>query len=276
MSRKRRTYFNHPLVGESLQFLPEAVDHTTTAGFSEHVAPLMPFNSVNTRRRNAQYIAHRYSAGGSMNLDLARALRRFGAGRVGHEILYFEMLCAEPVLLDTAAQWLAEVPPDGATREQLVRFLEPRLAGRSVETIAKRAVTAFRYCGKLSSPRLAVYVPVWTDPPLETFLYALARLFPEETVVPVETLVASPVVRSMLWRRPALDELLQAAWRQGHLSKVSRLDQLYQFSLEGSGAQRLAKLVEGPAEGVREGDPDPPARAAGKRRRPASKPGDLL
>lgn len=275
-SMTRRTYFSHPLVEESLRFLPDAVDHPTSLGFRGHVTELLHYNSINARRRFAQYIAQRFSFNGAMNLDLARALQKYGASRTGREILYFEMLQASPVLLDIAALWLADASPEGAPREALLRFLEPRLGDRSAKKVAKEAVTAFRQCGKLNFAKVAVYVPFWTDPPLDAFLYMLVRLYPEATVVPVEALVGSPVFRGLLWRRSSVDGLLQAAWREGHLSKVSQLDQLYQFSLEGSGEERLHRLLNAPMpEGVREPEVEapPPTRTRGK---PKPKVGELL
>lgn len=277
-SRARRTYFSHPLVEESIRFLPDAVDHPTSVGFRDHIAERLHYNSANSRRRFAQYIAQRFSFDGVVNQDLARVLRKFGPSRTGREILFFEMLQSVPLLQEIAALWLADVAAEGAPRDDLLRFLEPRLGDRDTKKVAKEAVTAFRQCGKLEFARVAVYVPVWTDPPLPAFLYLLARLFPEATVVPVEAFIGSPVFRGLLWRRSAVDGLLQAAWRDGHVSMVSQLDQVYQFSLEGSGEERIGKLLDVPfAEGIGEKvwsvEPAMPCKG---RKPPKAKVGELL
>jgi hypothetical protein len=241
--RYRRTYFNNPLVEESLKYLPDALQHQTSVAFRAHLVEALPQSSISTRRRFAEYISQRFSHDGRMNLELAAALAKFGDSRAGREILYFEMLRAIPVLHEIASLWLAEQPPEGATRKGLLAFLERRLGGRSAKEVATAAITTFRRCRKISSPRQAVYVPVWAEPPLEAFLYVLARLYPERAMVRVDHLTAQPVLRALLWPRPALVPLLEEARRAGHVSKISRLDQYHQFTLAEPASERMSKLL---------------------------------
>src|SRR5438094_374421 len=111
--RFRRTYFNNPLVEESLRYLPDALQYPTSISFRAHLVRALPQSSVQTRQRFAQYISQRFSHDGEMNLELAAALAKFGDSRAGREILYFELLRAIPVLHDVASLWLAEQPPEG-------------------------------------------------------------------------------------------------------------------------------------------------------------------
>ncbi|MBI5489027.1 MAG: hypothetical protein HY905_16960 [Deltaproteobacteria bacterium] len=269
--RYRRTYFNNPLIEESLAFLPAAVQHPTTVDFRAYLAERLPQSSAATRRRCGEYIAHRFSQDGRMNLELARALGRFGDSRVGRDILFFELILAAPLLLEVASRWLAELGPEGGTRAGLLEFLVPRVGGRNTDQIATAAVVAFRRCRKLVSPRPAQYIPVRASPPLEVFLYVLARLFPERTMARVDVFAGMPEVRAMLWRRDALRGLLDQAWRAGHVSATSELDQYHQFTLAAAGPERMERLLEGPvvdATEARDGEPagyrrSVPARPAG-------------
>lgn len=240
--RSRRTYFNNPLVEESLRYLPDALRHPTSTAFRAHLIETLPQSSISTRRRFAEYISQRFSHNGRVNLELAAALAKFGDSRAGREILYFEMLRAIPVLHDIASRWLAEQPPEGATRKDLLGFLQRRLGGRSAERVATAAVTTFRRCRKITLPKPAVYVPVWAEPPLEAFLYVLARLYPERAMVRVDHLTAQPVLRALLWPRSAVAALLEEARRAGHISKISRLDQYHQFTLAEPASERMSKL----------------------------------
>lgn len=241
--RSRRTYFNNPLVEESLRYLPDALAHATSVAFRTHLVRVLPQSSVQTRQRLAEYISQRFSHDGRMNLELAAALGKFGESRAGREILYFELLRASPVLQEIASLWLAEQPAEGTTRKSLLAFLERRLGGRNADQVATAAIATFRRCRKISSPKPAVYVPVWAEPPLEAFLYVLARLYPERAMVRVDHLTAQPNVRALLWPRPSLAPLLEEARLAGHVSKISELDQYHQFTLAEPAAERMSRLV---------------------------------
>lgn len=239
----RRTYFSNPLIEESLRFLPAALTCPTTDAFRDYLAERLPQNSRKTRERFAEYIAHRFSTDGVMNRVLAAAIDTYGDSPTGREILYFELLQAVPLLQEVASVWLSELPPEGVPRAHLLGFLTARIAGRNADRIAKDVMTAFRRCGKAQSPRPGSYVPLWTEPPQASFLYVLARLYPQREMVRVDTFAGLPVVRGMLWSRTAIDTRLKAALSEGYVSRLSELDQYRQFTLEGDGEERLRRLL---------------------------------
>jgi hypothetical protein len=245
--RHRRTYFNKPLVEESLRYLPAAINHPTSVQFRAYLAENLHHSSRQTRERFAAYIAQRFSQDGKMNLALARALAKFSDSRTGREILYFELLRSAPVLHDIASLWLAEQPDTGAPRSSLLAFLEKRLGGKSADLVAGAAVEAFRRCRKLSSPKPAIYIPVWSEPSLEAFLYVLARLYPDRTMVRFDLFASQPVIRALLWPRPCLAPLLEKARLAGHISRISELDQYHQFTLVDAGDARMRRLVGDPS-----------------------------
>jgi hypothetical protein len=242
-ARNRRTYFNHPLVTESLQTLPAALQHPTAAAFRDYVVEHVPQNSLKGRKRIARDLVQRFSEGGQMNLSLAAAISRFGESRIAREILCFELLRAMPLLQEIATLWLAQLPEEGAPRSSLMTFLAPRLPGRSIEKVTKDSLTTFKQCGKLRSHRLAWFQPVWSPPPIEAFLYVLARLCPEHTMVRVELFSVLPILRGLLWPQSSIEDLLRQAKAAGHVTKISRLDQYHQFTLAGSGHERLRLLL---------------------------------
>jgi hypothetical protein len=244
-NRARRTYFNNPLVEETLKHLPAALEHPASTAFRDYLGQNLHHNSQSTRLKAAEYISARFAKDGAIDLDLARALKRFGDSRIGREILYFEYLQAIPLLQEIAVRWLAALPEAGGNRQSLLAFLGPLLGGRSTDKVAQSAVQTFKLLGRLRSPKLAHYVPIWSEPPLEAFLYILARMFPERSMVQVETFGGENTVRAMLWPVPCLPELLKAAERAGHVSKISQLDQYHQFTLAGTGAERMRLLLGG-------------------------------
>lgn len=242
-TRAQRTYFNHPLIMESIQGLPLAIRYPGASDFREHVAEVLPQNSLKGRKRIAGYLVQRFSDGQRMNLDLAAAIARFGDTRTSREILYFELLRSLPLFLEIASLWLAELPEQGVPRAHLMAFLEPRLPGRSVEKVTKDSLTTMKQCGKLTSPKAAWFQAIWSPPPIEVFLYLLARMFPERTMVRVDLFAGMPMVRAMLWPEAALDGLLHQAEAADHISRISRLDQYHQFTLAASGEERMRMLL---------------------------------
>ena len=266
-NRARRTYFNNPLVEESLKHLPAALEHPTSTAFRDYLVQNLHHNSHSTRLKAAEYISARFAKDGAINLDLARALMKFGDSRIGREILYFEYLQAIPLLQEVAVRWLAALPESGGNRASLLSFLGPLLGGRSTDKVAQSAVQTFKLLGRLRSPKLAHYVPIWSAPPLEAFLYTLARMFPERSMVQVETFGGENAIRAMLWPVPCIPELLKAAEQAGHVSKISQLDQYHQFTLAGTGAERI-KLLLGVVEPVlaKSSDAKPPQSKAPRKR----------
>lgn len=242
-NQTRRTYFNNPLIDESLQHLPAALNFSDSNSFRAYLVDHLHFNSEKTRRRMAGYITNRFSLDGVLNLDLARAIHKFGDSQIGREILYFEYIQGIPLLQEIAVRWLAELPEQGATRESIVSFLEMLLGGRSIREVSKRTLQTFKEFGKLRRPKLSYYCPVWTEPPLEAFLYILARMYPVRTMVRVEIFLNENVVRAMLWPAARIPELLKEAAKAGHISKISRLDQYHQFTLSASGPERMDMLL---------------------------------
>ena len=243
---KRRTYFNNPLIRESLEHLPAAVEHGNTESFKALLRERLHYSSENTRKRYAEYIAERFALDGAMNQGLARFLRHFGSERAGREVLCFELARSAPLYQEASSLWLAEQPAEGTPRPSLLEFLDARLQGRNSDKVGEALVRAWRDLGKLKSPKLAVYAPLWGEPPLEAFLYVLTVLYPERAMVRVDSLASQPVLRALLWPRTCVEPLLQRALEAGHLSKISELDQYHQFTLEGSGAERLDRLVGAP------------------------------
>lgn len=241
-NRNQRTYFNHPLVAESLQCLPAALTHGSPEEFREYVIQHIPQNSLKGRQRIAGYLLQRFSQNGQLNLPLAAAVAHFGDSRISREILCFELLRVYPLLAEIATHWVAELPETGGSRGSLKEFLASRIPGRSTEKVAKDALTTLTQCGKVNRLKVGWYTAVWSRPPIEVFLYVLAALYPKPAVVPVAVFAGQPILRALLWPPNCIEQLLSEAERAGHISKISQLDQYHQFTVAGSGRERLERL----------------------------------
>lgn len=237
-----RNYLGHLVVEEALRLLPAALQYPTQQDFRQYVEENLSHNSRTTRRRYAGYLANRYSENGLMNLSLARSLTVFTDERLRREILFFETIQSMLFLRDITANWLAFQPEAGATRKDLETFIISRLPDIKPEDIIKRTVVSLKKFYRLRSKGLGCYIPIWVEPPLEAFVYVLCRLFPESTVVPVESFKVSEDVRALLWQPPTIEPLLRKAEQAGYVSRITQLDTYYQFALSGSGNERLERL----------------------------------
>lgn len=238
-----RSYLGaHWLIDEALALLPLALEHSTREDFCRHVEEQLHQNSRNSRRRYALYLANRYSENGLMNLALAQALAVFKDEQIRREILFFETVYAMPALRDITANWLAFQPETGGTRKDLKKFVTSRLPELKPKDIIVRSVNGLKKFRRLHFAKLGEYVPIWVEPPLEVFVYVLARLFPQPTLVPIEGFKASEEVRALLWRPAVIEPLLRRAEQAGYVSRITQLDAYYQFALSDSGEARLERL----------------------------------
>ncbi|MBI4023515.1 MAG: hypothetical protein HY360_00945 [Verrucomicrobia bacterium] len=239
----RRTYINNMLVNESLQHLPAAVDHPATDDFKAYLREHLHHNSANTRFRYAEYIAQRFSHEGKVNLALARFLKFCPEERSRREVLWFEMIRAVPPLQELCFAWLARIPEAGTTRDELLVFLQPRLGNRKPEKIATEAVGAIKKFGHLKSDKPKHYFAIWADPPLDALAYALSQLYPTATAVRMEVFKTDPLWQALLWPAAGLERLILQAERSGEITRVTQLDNYYQFTLQGTGEERLERLL---------------------------------
>ncbi len=239
----RRTYINNLLVNESLEHLPAAVDLPETDEFKAYLREHLHHNSKNTRVRYAEYIAQRYSQDGQVNLALARFIKFCPDARSRREVLWFETVRAVPLLMELCVAWLSKISGEGATRMELLAFLQPRVGNRNAEKIATEAVGALKKFGHLRSPKQKQYLPVWSEPTLDALVYALSQYYLTPTAVRMEVFKTDSLWQALLWPASGLERLILMADRNGEIARVTQLDNYYQFVLQGTGEERLEQLL---------------------------------
>ncbi|MDD2709252.1 MAG: hypothetical protein PHV34_14795 [Verrucomicrobiae bacterium] len=239
----RRTYINNLLVNESLQHLPAALDHPSTDDFKAYLREHLHHNSANTRLKCAEYIAYRYSQQGKVNLALARFLKCCPDENSRREVLWFEMLRAVPPLQELSSAWLSKIPAQGTTREELLEFMRLRVGNRNPGKLATEALGAMKKLGHLKSDKPKHYYAIWTDPSVEVLIYALAQIYPTPTAVRMEVFKTDSMWQGLLWPPASLERIILQGDRFGKIANVTQLDTYYQFTLQGSGEERLQRLL---------------------------------
>jgi hypothetical protein len=243
-SAEKRTYIHNLLIHECLDLLPAALDHRDVESFKAYLREHLPQNSAATRLRYARYLSSRYSKAGVVNQALARFLRLCPDPRARVEVLWFETIRAMPLLRELCGSWLAKLPAEGGTREEMVEFLKTRVGERSAEKVATEALKGLNKLGHLRMIRAGRYQPVWAEPPVDALAYALAQVYPSPTVVRVEIFKADPLWQALLWPPAGLERLINQAEPNGVVARVTKLDTYYQFALDGTGEERMSRVID--------------------------------
>lgn len=229
-TNSERKYFSKPLLEESLQLLPLALQYPESNTFQEILRDKLPQNSNLTRRRYARYIANRYSINGKLNLPLARFIKIFSVDGASKEVLFFEMLKAEPVLMLVARDFFSPNKGQLCTNHKVEAYLEKIVPGKDIKEVRNAVCQVLFYFNRLIRKRPGEYIVRTVNPDLPEMLYVLHRLFPDVGMYRAEQFLSSGEVLALLWNENRLKELLYAAWNKGYLAKVTEVDRFFHFS----------------------------------------------
>jgi len=243
-SAAKRTYIHNLLINECLELLPAAMEHSHVEDFKAYLRDHLPQNSSATRLRYARYLSSRYSAGGIVNQALARFLRTCPDPQARLEVLWFETIRAMPLLRELCEAWLAKLPAEGGSREEMVKFLKVRVGERSAEKVATEALKGLNKLGHFQTVKAGQYQPVWADPPADSLAYALTQIYPSPTIVRVEIFKADTLWQALLWPPTGLERMINQGEQNSVAARVTKLDNYYQFALEGTGEERLKRMIE--------------------------------
>ncbi|MHA1215688.1 MAG: hypothetical protein ACTSPG_10340 [Candidatus Hodarchaeales archaeon] len=241
--KNTRKYFSKPLIKESLELLPLAVDISNSREFEFLLRQKLPQNSLVTRERYARYIANRYSKNGKVNIYLAKFLSLFDSQSSALEVLYFEMLLAEPVLISVAKDFLTAKLSEVCTNKEMEEFLKQVVPGKNVKEVRSAVCQALFTFGRLKKKKPGKYTVNLVDPNLPEFLYVLHRLFPEPGMYRVSQLLSSDELAGLLWSESRIKELLYKGWHDGYLLKVTEIDRFFHFSTKYGIEGFLEKLA---------------------------------
>jgi hypothetical protein len=243
-ANSHRKYFSKPLISESLQLLPLALDYPESSAFQEILRKKLPQNSDVTRERYARYIANRYSVNGKMNLYLARFIKIFGIGTSSKEVLFFEMLKAEPVLMSVLADFFSPNKGQICANDQMDGFLSKIVPGKKIKEVRGAIYQVLISFNKLARKKPGEYLVKVSTPGLPEMLYILHRLFTEVGMHRADQFISSKDVAALLWNESQLKELLYMAWHKGYLAKVTEIDRFFHFSTKYTLDQLLSVLED--------------------------------
>lgn len=237
------------LAAQALKLLPEAARFSTMEEYRSFLVENLSYNSVSTRKRNANYLLNRFFPGHHLHRDLTAFAAAAGEERLA-EVLFYLTARSEKILQLIAEKvvWPA-LPVGSVTRAKIRDFVKTQLHANDP---AKRTTIAAAQCysrfgiAEISKTKLNVKVRAGGLIPsgdLASFAYVLHLEFPESGMQPFEKVLDGPMHKWLLWDRQWMVQQLYLLREEGMLSKVSEIDGMRQFTTKYSLSEAIPHIA---------------------------------
>lgn len=231
------------LAEHALKLLPEAARFSDVEDYRKFLVEKLSFNSVSTRKRNANYLVNRFFPGQYLHPDLTAFAAAAGEARLG-DVLFYLTARAERLLQMVSEQLVWPATPVGSLPKTKIRdFVKSHLKG---EAAVKKSTTAIFHCyetfgiAKVSQNKVSV---TFRPGDLASFAYLLHLEFPEAGMQTFGKLLDGPLHKWLLWDRQWMVEQLYVCRQAGLLTKVSEIDSMRQFTTRYSLAEAIPHIV---------------------------------
>ena len=238
------------LAEQALKLLPDASRFSTVDDFRAHLVENLSYNSVSTRKRNANYLVNRFFPGHYLHRDLIAFATAAGEDRLA-EVLFYLTARSETILQLVAEKVVWPALPIGSVARSKIRdFVKTHL---TKDDPAKRTTIAIAQCygrfgiAEVSKTKLRVKVRAGGLIPsgdLASFAYVLHLEFPESGMQSFEKVLDGPMHKWLLWDRQWMIEQLYRLREEGLLSKVSEIDGMRQFTTKYSLTEAIPHIIE--------------------------------
>jgi len=226
------TYANDE-VANAIMFVPQAAQFDTLDAFKKFLVEKLPYNSINTRQRRANYILNRFYSGGEIETPLTYFAARCTSDEL-KPVLFYHILRSEPMLARVADEFIwAALPVGYVEREALRRFvlsLQPDLSASSQKNALRSIFVTYDLLSlaQRSSERLTLRTGAAAA---ASFLYVLTSEFPIPGMHKFEDLERGVMRKWLLWDQESIHQQLYALRDAGLVAKVSEIDNIRQFTL---------------------------------------------
>ena len=224
------------LAEQALKLLPEAARFGTIEKYRTFPVENLSYNSVSTRKRNANYLVNRFFPGHHLHHDLTAFAAAAGDKRLA-EVLFYLTARSEKILQLIAEKVVWPALPVGSVARTKIRdFVKTQLLA---DDPAKRTTIAIAQCysrygiGDVTKTKIGVKVRSGGLIPsgdLASFAYVLHLEFPEPGMQPFEKVLDGPMHKWLLWDRQWMIQQFYRLREEGLLSKVSEIDSMRQFT----------------------------------------------
>ena len=246
--RAMRVFANDE-IANALALLPRAASFSTLPEFRDFLVESLPYNSIETRQRRANYVIDRFFPGNR----LASPLHYFLSHMTGTESLkpaiFYHVLQAEPAAKKIAEELIYPALPAGrVTRDQMKEFIKtflPVISDSSLVNMLRAVMTTYNLLGVGSLREDTLKMSLHAGD-FEGFLYVFTSEFPQPGIYTYEQLYTSPLHRWLLWDKEWIRKQLYTLRDKKVVAKISEIDTVQQFTIDLSQAEALRTYYETP------------------------------
>ncbi len=236
--------FANDEIANTLQLLPKAPYLADLDGLKGFLMSTLPYNSVETRNRRADYILSRFFPTGTLHTPLTLYLSHEPQERALKPVIFYHVLKSEPLAVKVADELIYPLLPIGRTdRQQIKEFVLKYLPEASASSLKNAQRAVFNAYGLLGVGSAAGEILRFQlrEGLFEPFLYIFSAEFPEPGMYTFDQLHQSALHRWLLWDREWLRRQLYALRDLGIVSKVSEIDSVRQFTVALDQTEALQK-----------------------------------
>lgn len=223
--------FNTSLAKETLRFIPKAAEFEDYDEFLQMLCEKLPFNSISTRRRYANYMLSRFFPNKRFEEDVLAITKILKGKEALKDVVFYLILKHETLAQDLAEKVVWPSLATGkVTRNRLIEetlVFYPKMT--TVKKIMQAVFDSYVNLGiaKLDNKSLIVNK---REGALESLNFILHREIPEPGIYGFEKLTEGPMTRWLLWSEKWIEDQLYHLQRLRILSKVSDIDGMKQFT----------------------------------------------
>jgi DNA repair protein RadC len=232
--REMRVFANDE-IANALIHVPKAPEFENIVLFKKYLEDNLPYNSVETRQRRANYILDRFFPDGDLNTPLLYFVSRTTSSDSLKQVFFYQLTTVEPILKKVVEDRVYPSLPIGkVTRDQLREFMLmylPDIETSSQSKVLRSLLNSYNLLGigREEDNILKFQLKPGT---LDAFTYVLSAEFPESGIYSFDTIFEGPSHRWLLWDKEWIRKQLYVLRDIGVVSKVSEIDTVRQFSLE--------------------------------------------
>lgn len=238
--------FGKAMLEEAIKMLPRLPDTDSLKHIRAYLEDNLPFNSAQTRSRNASYIIGRMFPNKTADKALREYARHFDGMQELRDVCYYRFCVRESLMVKITEELLRPSITGGTLKRSALRdYLRSRFPqSKSINDCTHAIVAALDAGGIAKCSRDSISY-TYREINLNSFAFILHSEFPDPGIYDIKLLEQNQAVKILLWRSDRLLPALFEMRNRGLISKVSEIDNVRQFTTQYTLEQVVARLTEG-------------------------------